>query len=279
VRVFRVDNPHTKPFAFWQWLIERVHRDHPDVLFLAEAFTAPATTKRLAKLGFTQSYTSFTWRNTKYELTEYLTELSSTGMVDYFRPNFWVNTPDILHAFLQRGGPPAFRLRLIIAALTAPSWGMYSGYELFENTAVREGSEEYLNSEKYQLRSRDWNDPRSLAPMIAQVNGIRRRHAEAIALLRTLHVHHVNSDHMLCVSRMSDDGSDVLLVIVNLDPYSAHDGTTWLDLEELGIPGSAPFSAHDELTDADYTWWGPSNYVRLDPAVQPAHVLHLRAQP
>ncbi len=279
VRVFRVDNPHTKPFAFWQWLIERVHRDHPDVLFLAEAFTAPATTKRLAKLGFTQSYTYFTWRNTKYELTEYLTELSSTGMADYFRPNFWVNTPDILHAFLQRGGPPAFRLRLILAALTAPSWGMYSGYELFENTAVREGSEEYLNSEKYQLRSRDWNDPRSLAPMIAQVNGIRRRHAEAIALLRTLHVHHVNSDHMLCVSRMSDDGSDVLLVIVNLDPYSAHDGTTWLDLEELGIPGSAPFSAHDELTDANYTWWGPSNYVRLDPAVQPAHVLHLRAQP
>ena len=278
VRVFRVDNPHTKPFAFWHWLIERVHRDHPDVLFLAEAFTAPATAKRLAKLGFTQSYTYFTWRNTKYELAEYLTELSSTGMVDYFRPNFWVNTPDILHAFLQRGGPPAFRLRLILAALTGPSWGMYSGYELFENTAVREGSEEYLNSEKYQLRSRDWNDPRSLAPMIAQVNGIRRRHAEAIALLRTLHVHHVNSDHMLCVSRMSDDGSDVLLVIVNLDPYSAHEGTTWLDLAALGIPGSAPFTAHDELTDATYTWWGPSNYVRLDPAVQPAHVLHLRAQ-
>jgi starch synthase (maltosyl-transferring) len=277
VRVFRVDNPHTKPIAFWEWLIAHLRRDHPDVLLLAEAFTRPAVMKRLAKIGFTQSYTYFTWRNTKFELTEYLTELSSTAMVDYFRPNFWVNTPDILHAFLQRGGPAAFRLRLVLAALTAPSWGMYSGYELCENTAVREGSEEYLNSEKYQVRARDWNDPRSLAPMIKQLNGIRRRHAEAIALLRTLRVHHIGSEHMLCVSRMSDDGGDVLLIIVNLDPHSAHEGTTWLDLEALGVAPDAPFAAHDELSGATYTWWGPANYVRLDPAVQPAHVLHLRA--
>ncbi len=279
VRVFRVDNPHTKPFAFWEWLIARVRREHPDVIFLAEAFTRPAVMTRLAKIGFTQSYTYFTWRNTKYELTEYLTELSSTAMVDYFRPNFWVNTPDILHAFLQRGGPAAFRLRLVLAALTAPSWGMYSGYELCENIAVREDSEEYLNSEKYQLRARDWNDPRSLAPMIAHLNGIRRRHAEAVGLLRTLQVHHIDSEHLLCVARISDDGGDVLLVIVNLDPHSAHEGTTWLDLEALGIPADAPFAAHDELTDATYTWWGPVNYVRLDPAVQPAHVLHLRPLP
>ncbi len=197
-------------------------------------------------------------------------------MVDYFRPNFWVNTPDILHAFLQRGGPGAFRLRLVLAALTAPSWGMYSGYELYENIAVREGSEEYLNSEKYQVRIRDWNDPRSLAPMIEAINGIRRRHREAIALLRTLHVHHIDSPDMLCVSRMSDDGKDVLLIIVNLDPHSAHEATTWLDLAALGIPADAPFSAHDELTGATYSWWGPANYVRLDPAHQPAHVLHLR---
>jgi starch synthase (maltosyl-transferring) len=278
VRIFRVDNPHTKPIAFWEWLIAHLRRDHPDVLLLAEAFTRPAVMKRLAKIGFTQSYTYYTWRNTKYELTEYLTELASTAMVDYFRPNFWVNTPDILHAFLQRGGPAAFRLRLVLAALTAPSWGMYSGYELCENTAVREGSEEYLNSEKYQVRGRDWNDPRSLAPMVTQLNGIRRRHAEAVALLRTLRVHHIDSEQMLCVSRMSDDGGDVLLVIVNLDPHSAHEGTTWLDLEALGISYDAPFEAHDELTDATYTWWGPANYVRLDPAVQPAHVLHLRAQ-
>ena len=276
VRVFRVDNPHTKPLPFWEWLIDQVHRSHPEVLFLAEAFTRPAVMKRLAKLGFTQSYTYFTWRNTKQELAQYLVELSSTEMVDYFRPNFWVNTPDILHAFLQRGGPGAFRLRLILAAMTAPSWGMYSGYELYENIAVREGSEEYLNSEKYQVRIRDWNDPRSLAPMIGTVNGIRRRHREAIALLRTLHVHHIDSEHMLCVSRMSDDGSDVLLIIVNLDPYSAHEATTWLDLAALGIPADAPFTAYDELSGATYSWWGPANYVRLDPAYQPAHVLHLR---
>jgi starch synthase (maltosyl-transferring) len=276
VRVFRVDNPHTKPLPFWEWLIAEVHESHPDVLFLAEAFTRPAVMKRLAKAGFTQSYTYFTWRNTKEELTEYLTELSSTHMVDYFRPNFWVNTPDILHAFLQRGGPGAFRLRLILAALTAPSWGMYSGYELYENIAVREGSEEYLNSEKYQVRIRDWNDPRSLAPMIEAVNGIRRRHSEAIALLRTLRVHHVDSPDMLCVSRMSDDGSDVLLIIVNLDPHSAHEATTWLDLAALGIPADMPFAAHDELSGATYSWWGPANYVRLDPAYQAAHVLHLR---
>jgi starch synthase (maltosyl-transferring) len=279
VRVFRVDNPHTKPIAFWEWLIAGIREQFPEVIFLAEAFTRPAVMRRLAKIGFTQSYTYFTWRNTKYELTEYLTELSSTEMVDYFRPNFWVNTPDILHAFLQRGGPAAFRLRLVLAALTAPCWGMYSGYELYESTAVREGSEEYLNSEKYQVRSRDWNDPRSLAPMVAHVNGIRRRHPEAIALLRTLRLHHIDSEHMLCVSRMSDDGSDVLLVIVNLDPHSAHEATTWLDLPALGIPEGEPFAVHDELTGATYTWWGPANYVRLDPAVQPAHVFHLRAQP
>ncbi len=276
VRVFRVDNPHTKPLPFWEWLIGSIHQGHPDVLFLAEAFTRPAVMKRLAKAGFTQSYTYFTWRNTKDELAEYLTELSSTEMVDYFRPNFWVNTPDILHAFLQRGGPAAFRLRVVLAALTAPSWGMYSGYELYENIAVREGSEEYLNSEKYQVRSRDWNDPRSLAPMIEAINGIRHRHREAIALLRTLRVHHMDSPDMLCVSRMSDDGGDVLLIIANLDPHSAHEGTTWLDLAALGIPADAPFTAHDELTGASYSWWGPANYVRLDPAYQPAHVLHLR---
>lgn len=277
VTVFRVDNPHTKPIPFWEWLIAEVHRESPDVLFLAEAFTRPAVVKRLAKVGFTQSYTYFTWRNTKRELTEYLTELSSTEMVDYFRPNFWVNTPDILHDFLQHGGPAAFRLRLVLAAMTAPSWGMYSGYELYESTAVLPSSEEYLDSEKYQVRPRDWSDPRSLAPMITVVNGIRARHSEAIALLRTLTLHHIDSDQMLCASRISDDGSDVLLVIVNLDPYWPREATTWLDLEALGLPADTPFAAHDELTDTTYTWHGPNNYVRLDPAVQPAHILHLRA--
>ena len=276
VRVFRVDNPHTKPIAFWEWLIADVHRRHPDVVFLAEAFTKPAVMMRLAKVGFTQSYTYFTWRNNKRELAEYLTELAAPESVACFRPNFWPNTPDILHEFLQTGGPAAFRLRLVLAALLAPSWGMYSGYELCERTPLREGSEEYLDSEKYQLRTRNWDDPASLAPMITQVNAIRRRHREAIALLRTLRVHHIDSDEMLCVSRISDDGADVLLVIVNLDPHSAHEATTWLDLDALGLPADTPFAAHDELTDTTYWWHGPANYVRLDPAVQPAHVLHLR---
>ncbi|HEX4578594.1 MAG TPA: maltotransferase domain-containing protein [Candidatus Dormibacteraeota bacterium] len=276
VRVFRVDNPHTKPIAFWEWLIAHVHRRHPEVVFLAEAFTRPAVMMRLAKIGFTQSYTYFTWRNTKEELVSYLTELSQPDGVACFRPNFWVNTPDILHETLQHGGAAAFRLRLVLAAMTAPSWGMYSGYELYENVAVRPGSEEYRDSEKYQLRPRDWNDPASLAPMVRVVNDIRRRHREAIALLGTLRVHHIDSDRMLCVSRMSDDGADVLLVIVNLDPHQAHEATTWLDLAALGIPASAPFAAHDELTDTTYWWRGAANYVRLDPAVQPAHIIHLR---
>ncbi|HEY7926713.1 MAG TPA: alpha-1,4-glucan--maltose-1-phosphate maltosyltransferase [Candidatus Dormibacteraeota bacterium] len=276
VRVFRVDNPHTKPIAFWEWLITEVHRRHPDVVFLAEAFTRPAVMMRLAKIGFTQSYTYFTWRNTKEELVAYLTELSAPDSVAAFRPNFWVNTPDILHETLQHGGPAAFALRLVLAAMTAPSWGMYSGYELFENVAVAAGSEEYLDSEKYQLRRRDWTHPVSLAPMVRLVNDIRRRHREAIALLGTLRIHHIDSDQMLCVSRISDDGADVLLVIVNLDPHNAHEATTWLDLATLGIPADTAFSAHDELTDTTYWWRGPANYVRLDPAVQPAHILHLR---
>ena len=175
VRVFRVDNPHTKPFAFWEWLIAEVHRAHPDVIFLAEAFTRPRMMEQLAKVGFTQSYTYFTWRNSKEELASYLEELAHSDRADYFRPNFWVNTPDILHAFLQEGGPAAFRLRLVLAAMS-PSWGMYSGYELYENTAVREGSEEYLDSEKYQLRPRDWSGAKEMRALVTRVNAIRRRH-------------------------------------------------------------------------------------------------------
>jgi starch synthase (maltosyl-transferring) len=197
-------------------------------------------------------------------------------MVDWFRPNFWVNTPDILHATLQHGGPPAFRMRAALAAITCPSWGMYSGYELMENIAVREGSEEYLNSEKYQLRPRNWDDPRSLAPYIARLNEVRRRHRDAIALLRTLRVQHVDNDNMLCVSRTSAARDDVLLLVANLDPHGVHEATTWLDLEHLGIASDRPFTAHDELSGETYTWQGPANYVRLDPAWQPVHILHLQ---
>ena len=276
VRVFRVDNPHTKPLHFWEWLIAQVRRAHPDTLFLAEAFTRPRVMHNLAKVGFTQSYTYFTWRNAKWELTEYLTELSSPPGVDYFRPNFWPNTPDILHATLQYGGPAAFRLRLVLAALGAASWGLYSGYELFEDRAVRPGSEEYLNSEKYELRPRNWGRTDSLAPLIGRINDIRRRHRDAVAQPVTLLLHHIDGDGLLCFSRSNPGHSDVLLVIVNLDPHRPQEGHTWLDLDALGLPADAPYEAHDELTDTTYIWQGPANYVRLDPATQPAHILHLR---
>ena len=278
VRIFRVDNPHTKPFPFWEWVLGEVRHRHPDVIFLAEAFTRPALMQRLAKIGFTQSYTYFTWRNTKSELSEYLSELSAGREADWFRPNFWVNTPDILHAYLQEGGPPAFRVRATLAAMTAPSWGVYSGFELCERVAEAPGSEEYAVSEKYQLRPRDWDRPDSLAPYLARLNEIRRRHREAIALLPTLRLHEIKNENMLCVSRMSHARDDVLLTVINLDPQSVQEGTTWLDLETLGIPADRPFEAHDELTGATHLWRGPENYVRLDPAIQVAHIFHLRAR-
>jgi starch synthase (maltosyl-transferring) len=276
IRIFRVDNPHTKPFAFWEWLIAEIRREHPDVILLAEAFSRPAVMQRLAKIGFTQSYTYFTWRNSAWELGQYLTELSQTELTDWFRPNFWVNTPDILHATLQHGGPPAFRIRAVLAAITCPSWGMYSGYELCESTPLREGSEEYLDSEKYQLKPRDWSEPRSLAPFIGRLNQIRAAHRGAIAQLSTLRVHHVNDDAMLCVSRATANKEDVVLLIVNLDPHHPHEATTWLDLEALGVSADRPFEVHDELGGGTFTWQGPVNYVRLDPSQQPAHILHVR---
>jgi starch synthase (maltosyl-transferring) len=277
VRVFRVDNPHTKSIEFWSWLIEEVHRDDPDVVFLAEAFTRPRVMERLAKVGFTQSYTYFTWRNTKHELSEYLWQLSQTEMVDYFRPNFWVNTPDILHEYLQLGGPAAFRVRLVLAAITAPSWGMYSGYELYEDAPAKEGSEEYLHSEKYQHRPRDWSYPGSLAPMVRRVNAIRGRHREAIALLRTLRLHYVDSDSVLAVSRRSDDGGDVLLMLCNLDPHNVAEASCWPDLEALGLSGAKGLRMHDELNDATFTWNTQGNYILLDPAKTPAHVFSVSA--
>ena len=279
VRAFRVDNPHTKPFAFWEWVIGQVHQDHPDVIFLAEAFTRPRTMARLAKLGFTQSYTYFTWRNTRQELSEYLNELSQGETADYFRPNFWVNTPDILHQVLQLGGAPAFRLRLLVAGLCCASWGMYSGYELYENTPAKAGSEEYLDSEKYQLRPRDYSAPGNLAPLITRVNEIRRRHREAVALMRTLRVHHADNDQVLCVSRRSHNRDDVLLVVVNLDPHNVTEATTWLDLKELGVDPDRPFRVADELNNASYTWRGPSNYVQLDPGRTPGHVFKVQQGP
>jgi starch synthase (maltosyl-transferring) len=273
VRIFRVDNPHTKPVQFWEWLIAAVKADHPDVLFLAEAFTRPPMMRVLAKIGFTQSYTYFTWRNAKAELEEYLNELAHSASAEYMRPNFFVNTPDILHAYLQHGGPPAFKIRAVLAAMLSPSWGVYSGYELYEGTAVRPGSEEYLDSEKYQYRPRDWSQP-SLAPYLTRLNEIRRAHP-ALHWLRNLRFHLVDSPDVIAFSKRT--GGDVVLVVCNLNPDEARDTWVHLWMPALGLDWDGrAYDVHDELTGATWTWHGASNWVHLDPHGEPAHVLHVR---
>ncbi|HYY82120.1 MAG TPA: alpha-1,4-glucan--maltose-1-phosphate maltosyltransferase [Actinomycetes bacterium] len=275
VRIFRVDNPHTKPVQFWEWLLAAVKAEHPDVVFLSEAFTNPPMMRTLAKVGFTQSYTYFTWRNGKAELEEYLNELAHSESADYMRPNFFVNTPDILHAYLQHGGPPAFKVRAVLAATMSPSWGVYSGYELFENVPLHPGSEEYLDSEKYQYRPRDWSQP-SLAPYLARLNELRRAHP-ALHWLRNLRFHLVDSPDVIAYSKRA--GADVVLVVCNLDPGAAHDSFVHLWMPALGLDWDAgAFDVHDELTGATWTWHGSSNWVRLDPRVEPAHVLHVRSR-
>jgi len=276
IKIFRVDNPHTKPLPFWEWLIAEIHREHPDVLFLSEAFTRPKMMYALAKLGFSQSYTYFAWRNTKQELTDYLTELTRTEVTNFFRPSFWPNTPDILTSYLQHGGPPAFKIRLVLAALACPAYGLYSGYELYEHLAVAPGSEEYLDSEKYQYRPRDWGRPDSLAPFITKINRIRSEYT-VFRELRNLWFHHVGNDQILCFSKVELDRTNPILVVVNLDPLHSQDATTWLDLWQLGLEDSGPFEAYDLITDTAYIWHGPTNYVRLDPSYEPVHVLRLRA--
>jgi starch synthase (maltosyl-transferring) len=278
VRVFRVDNPHTKPVEFWEWLLGEVRKTDPDVLFLSEAFTKPPMMRALAMVGFHQSYTYFTWRNAKWELEEYLTELShETSHV--MRPNLFVNTPDILHAYLQYGGPAAFRIRAAIAATASPSWGVYSGYELFEHVAVRPGSEEYLDSEKYQIRIRDWKGAeaagRTLSPYITRLNQIRREH-RSLQLLRNLTVHSSEDDSILVYSK-SDDGDDVI-VVVNVDPHATRETIVHLDMPALGMDWHDRFEVHDELTGRTWTW-GERNYVRLDPYDEPAHILTVRRTP
>jgi len=278
VRIFRVDNPHTKPLQFWEWLIAHVHRTDPDVLFLAEAFTRPAMMHALGKVGFSQSYTYFTWRTERAELEDYLRELSGPT-ADFLRPNFFVNTPDILHAYLQYGGPPAFQIRAVLAAMLSPTWGMYSGYELYEHVAVRPGSEEYLDSEKYQYRPRDWAAAeaggRSLSPYITRLNALRRAHP-ALHHLRNLRFHRCDNPSILAFSKRA--GADTVLVVVNLDPHSIREGTVGLDMPELGLDWPDRFPLHDEITGADYEW-GEYNYVRLDPFVEPAHVFRLGGLP
>jgi starch synthase (maltosyl-transferring) len=293
VRIFRVDNPHTKPLRFWERLLGEIRSTDPDVLFLAEAFTRPAMMATLAKIGFHQSYTYFTWRNTAAELTEYMQELTGDAAA-YMRPNFFANTPDILTEYLQHGGLPAFRIRAVLAAMLSPTWGIYSGYELGENLPIRPGSEEYLDSEKYQYKPRDWaaaeREGLSIASFITHLNDIRNSHP-ALRHLRNLRFHHVDQPEFLCFSKRSgpvgDGGSngtrttgtitarpsDTMLVVVNLDPHQTREATVWLDLPALGVNGSE-FTVTDKLTGESYRW-GTSNFVRLDPAVRPAHIFSL----
>ncbi|WP_145797532.1 maltotransferase domain-containing protein [Kitasatospora atroaurantiaca] len=272
VRIFRVDNPHTKPVVFWEKVLGDIARTDPDVLFLAEAFTRPAMMHTLGKIGFHQSYTYFTWRNTKQELTEYLTELSGDAAA-YMRPNFFANTPDILPEHLQTGGPAAFAARAVLAATLAPSYGIYAGYEHYENEAAAPGSEEYAASEKYELRPRDWSRTDTLTPLLTTLNRLRRRHP-SLQQLRNLRFHPTDNDQILAYSKTAttEDGlTDHVIAVVNLDPHHAQEATVTLD-------GDAPLTVHDELTGATYTWTR-HNYVRLDPATGPAHLLTVRRNP
>jgi starch synthase (maltosyl-transferring) len=277
VRIFRVDNPHTKPLQFWERLLAEIARTDPDVLFLAEAFTRPAMMHTLAKIGFHQSYTYFTWRNSVAEITDYLRELSGPAAA-YMRPNFFANTPDILHEFLQHGGPPAFKIRAVLASMLSPSWGIYSGYELTEGTPVRPGSEEYLDSEKYAYRPRDWEEAqhgaRGIAPYIARLNAIRKAHP-ALHWLRNLRFHHVDQPELFCFSKRSARAEDTVLVVVSLDPHQPREATVWLDLPALGLDSNDDFVVIDELTGQVYRW-GQANYVRLDPAIEPAHIFQVK---
>ena len=280
VRIFRVDNPHTKPLQFWEWLLAEVRRTDPDVLFLSEAFTKPPMMHGLGSVGFHQSYTYFTWRTARWEIEDYLREVSSES--DHLmRPNFFVNTPDILHEFLQYGGPAAFKIRAALAAMSVPSWGVYAGYELFEHVALKPGSEEYLDTEKFQIRIRDWEGAeaagRSLAPYLTRLNEIRRSHV-ALQRLRNITIHHADDENVLVFSKraaVSEAGDDIVIVVINLDPHGTRETTVHLDMPALGLEWSDSFVVHDEITHQDWSW-GQHNYVRMDPHHEPAHVLTVR---
>ena len=276
VRIFRVDNPHTKALPFWEWLIGEIKSEHPDVILLAEAFTRPKLMYRLAKIGFSQSYTFFTWRNTRQELTRYFRELTETDLREFFRPNLWPNTPDILPEFLQVGGRAAFMIRLILAATLGANYGIYGpAFELCENTPLEQGSEEYLNSEKYELRHWDLGSSRSLKNLITRINRIRR---ESPALHRdsNLRFHETDNPAVICYSKATDDRSDILIVLCNLDAFHTQSGWVNLDVASLGLDVSYGFQAHDLLSDGRYLWHGSHNYFELTPESLPAHIMKVR---
>jgi starch synthase (maltosyl-transferring) len=274
VRIFRVDNPHTKPLAFWEWLIHEVQNRHPDVIFLAEAFTRPKVMRALAKAGFTQSYTYFTWRNSKQELTDYVTELTRTPMREYYRPNFFANTPDILPHILQVGGRPAFRMRLVLAATLSSVYGIYNGFELCENTPREPDSEYYLDSEMYQLKVWDWDRPGNIVGDVTRINQIRRENA-ALRELDNVRFVGTDNDQLLGYLKATSDMSSILVMVVNLDPFNVQSG--WVDVPayEWGSSWDSPYLVHDLLSGERYTWHGNRNWVRLDPHIQPAHILRV----
>ena len=279
IRTYRVDNPHTKPFAFWEWMINAIRQQRSDIILLAEAFTRPKVMARLAEVGFSQSYTYFTWRVSQYGpegIRTYMEQLAHTGLVDYMRPNFWPNTPDILSGPLRDGPPSAFALRYILAATLSPSYGVYSGYELCENMPASADNEEYFNSEKFEIKHRDFARPGTLAPLFGAVNSIRGRH-RAFASLRSVHFHGSDNPNVLAYSKTSDDGSDTVLVVLTLDPYSTQEATLHLDLSALAERPGSWVEVYDELSAETYTW-GPSPYVRLDPWRRVAHILAVRSQ-
>jgi starch synthase (maltosyl-transferring) len=277
VTVFRVDNPHTKAFAFWENMIGSVKKDHPETIFLSEAFTRPRVRYYLAKLGFTQSYTYFTWRNTKQELTEYVTELTTTEVKDYFRPNFWPNTPDILHETLQDGGRGAFALRYVLAATLSSNCGIYGpAYELSVNTPRERGTEDYLDSEKYEIKVWDLEAPGSLRGLISRVNRVRRENP-ALQLNETIRFHETDSNQLLAYSKTDRDGGNVTFVVVNLDPHVRQSGRLRVPIDELGLPWDNEYQVHDLLSDSTYSWRGEWQYIDLNPLVQPAHIFNIPA--
>ena len=273
VRIFRVDNPHTKPIGFWSWLIDSIQAEHPDVMFLAEAFTRPPMMQALAKRGFTQSYTYFTWRNTKAELVEYLTDLTATEAASYLRPNFFANTPDILPPILQHGGRPAFLSRLALAATLSPTYGIYSGFELCENAAI-EGREEYLDSEKYAIKARDWNGSGNINDFVTRVNRARREHP-ALQQLTDLRFLEIDNDQLIAYVKGAPDGANSVIVVVNLDPFAAHAATLLVPPDAIGVPTGQTYTVCDVLSGERYSW-GERNYVRLDPvAGEPVHIFRV----
>ena len=276
VHVFRVDNPHTKPFAFWEWVIREIKRDHPEVILLSEAFTRPKVMYRLAKVGFSQSYTYFAWRNTAWELYQYFTELAQPQIREFFRPNLWPNTPDILTEHLQHGGRAAFMARFVLAATLGASYGIYGpAFELCENRPREQGSEEYLDSEKYQLRSWNLDAPDNLRELITLVNTVRRENP-ALQTDRGLRFHPTENEQLLAYSKSTPDRSDVVLMVVNVDPYRTQAGMVNLPLEELGLERDRPYQAHELLSGARYLWNGPRNYVEINPYAMPAQIFRFR---